>query len=58
MDDELGEYMRGILEQIALLGVRVSAVETILSNVPGLGMETDPSRLPVIVVEETTRSAA
>lgn len=57
MDDEIGEYMRETIEHLAMLSTRVAALEGILSNVPGLGMERDPSRLPVIVVEETTRSA-
>lgn len=47
--DQFSEYMRDTASSISLLETRVTSLEQILSRFPGLGMEEDPTRVPVII---------
>lgn len=47
--DQFSEYMRESAAALSLMETRVTSLEQILSRFPGLGMEEDPTRVPVII---------
>lgn len=55
---DIGEYMAEIEKGFSDLTVRVAALENLVTQLPGVSMERDPSRLPVVVIENTVGSLA
>lgn len=53
---EIGAYMGEIEVQLSDFEVRLKAIENLMTALPGVVMESDPSRLPVVVIENTAGS--
>ena len=53
MVDPTSEYMAGIESALSDVLARVDALENVVSRMNGAAMQSDPSRLPVVVYGNT-----
>lgn len=55
--NDIGEYMGEIEVRLSDFEVRLTAIEKLFTALPGVGMESDPSRLPTVVIEKSVGGA-
>lgn len=51
--DELRDFIKTTEELLSGYGTRITAIEGVLAGLPGVSMQSDPSRLPTVVFEDT-----
>lgn len=52
--DELRDFISTTEEMLSGYGARISAIESVLASMQGVSMQSDPTRLPTVVFEQTT----